>query len=76
MSPQIQEGIIEIIQNAIAEGTDDEDIKSIIIDELTRNYGGTWWVNITPKTESHGSMTMGGFLSIKIDKYAISVIQK
>ncbi|CAF3971452.1 unnamed protein product [Rotaria sp. Silwood1] len=52
LSPPMQEAVINIIREAIVEGTDEEDIKSIIVSELIQYYGGTWWVHITPTPET------------------------
>ncbi|CAF0961009.1 unnamed protein product [Rotaria sordida] len=41
LPPPMQEAIVNIIREAIAEGTDEQDIESIITSELIQRYGGT-----------------------------------
>ncbi len=40
ISSQMHETVIDLIQNAIVEGTDEKDIRSIIQNEFIRNYDG------------------------------------
>jgi hypothetical protein len=76
MESEMQESVTNAIQNAIAEGTDEEDIKEIIMDELLRKFGGTWNVTVVPKTDfTGGSMFGKTHLTVKIGKYAVTVLR-
>lgn len=71
----MEQTAIDLIQEAIAEGSDDDDIKSIIISELVQKFGGVWFASVTPKPEEHGTMPSRSFLWLKIDKYGISILR-
>ncbi|CAF1185577.1 unnamed protein product [Rotaria magnacalcarata] len=76
LPPQMQETVINIMREAIAEGTDQADIESIVVSELIQHYGGNWWVHITPEPTIYTFMTRKLFFSAKIDTYNISALQQ
>lgn len=72
----MQQAIIDIIREAIDEGTDDEDIKSIIVSELTQKFGGTWWASISDTPISWTPMGGNPFLSVKCGQHNVFVLRK
>jgi hypothetical protein len=77
VSSQMQEAIIKIMREAIDEGTDDEDITSIIISELIQRFGGNWWAHITPTPTTYKFMDSSRpFLAVKIGDYNLDVLRQ
>ncbi len=76
VSPQMQDAIIKIMREAIDEGTDDEDIKSIIVSELIQRFGGNWWAHITPMPTTYKFMDSRPFLAVKIGDYNLDVLRQ
>ncbi|CAF3047066.1 unnamed protein product [Rotaria sp. Silwood2] len=75
MSPPMQEAVINIIREAIDEGTDAEDIKLIIKSDLVQRYGGIWWPNINDTPISYKPIGGNPFLSVKIGQYNVTVLR-
>ncbi|CAF1408063.1 unnamed protein product [Rotaria magnacalcarata] len=76
LPPQMRETVIKVMRHAIAEGTDQTDIESIVVSELIQHYGGNWWVRITPEPTIYTFMARKLFFSAKIGKYNINALQQ
>ncbi len=71
----MQEFVTNAIQDAIAEETDEEEIKEIINDKLLRKYGGNWSISVVPKAGFQSYSMFGKtHLTVKIDKYAVTIL--
>ncbi|CAF4767490.1 unnamed protein product [Rotaria socialis] len=74
--PQMQEIVIDTMREAIAEGTDQAGIESIVVSALIQQYGGNGWVHITLESTIYTFMARKLFFSAKIDKYNINTLQQ
>lgn len=72
----MQEAIIKIMREAIDEGTDDDDITSIIVSDLIQRFGGNWWAHITPTPTTYKFMDSRPFLAVKIGEYNLDVLRQ
>lgn len=72
----MQEAIINIIREAIDEGTDDADIKSIIESELIQRFGGTWWATISDPPANYKPIGGNPCLSVKIGQHGVYVLRQ